>query len=360
MKACLYIASDKTGTKNYPFLQGPEGDGFKNMLYSFVELKKKLSEHEIDLATRDINIPDDCQLIICFDNPHLMKMTKKAGQVWCLIINDPPIYTAETWDKSFHEKFDIVLTFDETLVDGIKYFYYPFAIDTDFFSLPVIIDERRYKERTLATFVSHAIHKYPDVRGLGSIIHKRYQTLLWYGKNKPNDFGFYGGTFKKRDYYFAFKGVGLVRRLLPKKVFHAIAYIAQRPLRKVYKGELGPLDKFNVIKNYNFYYCYENSEGINGYVCEKIFDCFYCGVVPVYWGAPNIKELIPYKCFIDGRDFRNEKNLYEFLSSMTYLQYKEYLENAIAFLKSSEMQRFTVENSVACIMKPILERLNSI
>src|SRR5688572_12305066 len=125
-KACLQIMAEKQGTKNYPFLAGPEGDGFKNMLYSLVELKERLGEYGISIATRDINRPEDSYLLFCWDNPHAVTMKKRQGQVWCLLINDPPMYCPESWDPTYHDCFDFVFSFDETLTDGEKYHYYPF------------------------------------------------------------------------------------------------------------------------------------------------------------------------------------------------------------------------------------------
>ena len=356
-KASLYISSEKHGTKNYPFLAGPEGDGFKNMLYSFVELRRSLAKMGIDLATRDINRPEDSFVLFCFDNPHLVNADKKVGQIWCLIINDPPIYCPESWDRRLHDRFDFVFTFDETLVDNDKYFYYPFAIDTEYFSIPEMITEQQFSKRRLAAFVSHAIHKFPDPKNAGSTLHLRYETIRWFGENHPDDFRFYGGTFIPRNYYFAFKGIGLVQKIIPKPVMRVVAKVAQSDLIKVYGGELAPLEKFDVIKDFNFYYCYENTIGINGYVCEKIFDCFYCGIVPIYWGAPNIKELIPYNCFIDGRDFGSDERLYRFIKSMDYPTYRQYLEEAQRFLYSKEMERFTVRSSVNYILAPLRGRL---
>lgn len=353
-KACLFIPFGKQGLNNYPFLCGPEGEGFKNMLYSFVHLKERLAKYGIDIATKDINAPEESGLLFCLDNPHLLTAEKKEGQIWCLIINDPPIYYPQSWDKKYHVKFDYVFTFDETLVDNKKYFYYPFAIDTDYFSIPdTIITEKEYRKRTMATFVSHAIHKYPDPLHPGSTLHLRYRTIKWFGENHPDDFGFYGGTFVKRDYYFGFRGVRFVKKIVPPKLFHSIAKFAQRKLRKVYKGELKPLEKFDVIREYNFYYCYENTIGINGYVCEKIFDCLYSGIVPVYWGAPNISKLIPYKCFINGEDYNDEKSLYKYLKEMDYDTYRGYLEQAREFLNSQAMDRFTVKSSIGFILEPL-------
>lgn len=353
-KACLHIASEKQGTENYPFLAGPEGDGFKNLFYPYVYLRKVLLEYGVDISTRDINPPEDSFLVICLDNPHTLKAEKKKGQIWCLLINDPPIYCPESWDKNYHDRLDYVFTFDETLVDNKKYFYYPFAIDTEYFSIPDrIVTEEEYKKRTLATFVSHSIHRYIDPNHPCSTLHRRYNTIKWYGENHPEDFGFYGGTFIPRDYYFAFKGIRYVKKILPQNLFHALAKYMQKDLIKVYKGELSPLEKFDVIKKYNFYYCYENTTGINGYVSEKIFDCFYSGIVPIYWGAPNVRELIPYDCYIDGNDFKDEESLYNFIKGMSYETYRNYLEEARIFLKSKEMERFTVKYSIDCILSPL-------
>lgn len=357
-KACLHLALEKQGTKNYPFITGAEGEGFKNLLYSFVYFKKVLTqEYGIDFATRDINTPEDSYFLVCWDDPHTIKAEKKPGQLWILLIYEPVVYAPEGWDKKYHEKFDYVFTFDETLVDNKKYFYYPFAMDTKYFSIPNVVSEEEFKRRKLATIVSNAVHKYPDPQHPGSTHHLRYNTIKWYGKHHPDDFGFYSGSFLKRDYYFGFKGARVVKKLLPAQLYNRLAAAAQQDLLKVFQSELTPLGKFEVIKNYNFYYCYENTVGTNGYVSEKIFDCFYSGLVPIYWGAPNVKELIPYKCFIEGKDFDNDKSLYSFIKGMDYQTYRSYLEQAQIFLRSREMERFTVKYSIDCILKPIHDLL---
>ena len=32
---------------------------------------------------------------------------------------------------------------------------------------------------------------------------------------------------------------------------------------------------------------------VKGYITEKIFDSFFAGVVPIYWGAENITDYVP-------------------------------------------------------------------
>lgn len=356
-RACLYIPSATRGTKNYPFTVQLEGEGFKNLLFPYPYLKRILDQMDIDLSTRDINSPEDSFLTFCLDEPQTLTARKRPGQVWCLIINDPPVYNWQAWDRRFHENFDFVFTYDETLVDGKKYFYYPIAQDTEYFSVPDVVSAEDFENRRLATNVSNAIQRQQDPKFPDCTHHLRYATIKWYGRNHPDDFRFYGGTFLRRDYYFSFRGLGLVKKFVPTGMFSRIARSAQRDLVRVFGGELTPLGKFDVIKQFRFYYCYENTFGINGYLTEKIFDCLYSGVVPIYWGAPNIKELIPYECFIDGRDFRSQEDLYSFIKNMNYATYRAYLNNARKFLQSAEMERFTIESSIGHVLRPILERL---
>jgi hypothetical protein len=56
----------------------------------------------------------------------------------------------------------------------------------------------------------------------------------------------------------------------------------------------------NVLNKYKFVICFENSYS-NGYVTEKIFNCFFARAVPIYKGDPDIRKYIRSSSFIDGR-----------------------------------------------------------
>lgn len=47
--------------------------------------------------------------------------------------------------------------------------------------------------------------------------------------------------------------------------------------------------KLEGLKDYRFQIVVENAR-INGYFTEKIIDCFAAGVIPIYWGSPNISD----------------------------------------------------------------------
>jgi alpha(1,3/1,4) fucosyltransferase len=117
--------------------------------------------------------------------------------------------------------------------------------------------------------------------------------------------------------------------------------------RKVYKGFAK--SKSHVLGKYKFALCFENSI-LKGWTTEKIFDCFFAGTVPVYWGAPDIQEHIPSECFIDMRQFKDYAELKRRLKSMTGREIASYKESARAFLNSPAFQPYTKQTFVDKIM----------
>ena len=56
----------------------------------------------------------------------------------------------------------------------------------------------------------------------------------------------------------------------------------------------------DVLNKYKFVICFENSYS-DGYLTEKIFNCFLAGVIPIYKGCPDITNYIQPSCFVDAR-----------------------------------------------------------
>ncbi len=57
-------------------------------------------------------------------------------------------------------------------------------------------------------------------------------------------------------------------------------------------------DKLAFQKNYKFSMAFENSR-FPGYVTEKIVDAWAAGTIPIYWGAPDVKDYFNAKAFVD-------------------------------------------------------------
>jgi hypothetical protein len=103
----------------------------------------------------------------------------------------------------------------------------------------------------------------------------------------------------------------------------------------------GPIeDKLQTLLRYKFALCYENSRW-RGYVTEKIFDCLRAGTIPVYWGAPDIREIVPPSTFIDRTAFASNEELARHLDSLSEAELNEFRAAGAAFLQSDAYFQFS-------------------
>jgi hypothetical protein len=121
--------------------------------------------------------------------------------------------------------------------------------------------------------------------------------------------------------------------------------------RKVYRGFAS--SKSDTLGRYKFSLCFENSV-LKGWITEKIFDCFFAGTVPIYWGAPDIEDHVPANCFIDKRRFEDYAELRAHLKSLTERDVQAYKENARDFICSPRFQPFT-KQAFADVFRRIIE-----
>jgi hypothetical protein len=125
-----------------------------------------------------------------------------------------------------------------------------------------------------------------------------------------------------------------------------------RTISKVYKGIA--TSKYETLSRYTFAITFENMI-INGYITEKLFDCFFVGTVPIYLGAPDIARFVPKNCFIDMRDYSCYQELYSHLKSMTLIEIDTYRMNARNYLGSKSYKPFTKESFSERFAEAILE-----
>ena len=109
--------------------------------------------------------------------------------------------------------------------------------------------------------------------------------------------------------------------------------------RQAFRGPREPR-KADTLGRYTFALCFENS-ALEGCIPEKIFDCFYAGTVPIYWGAPDIERWIPRECFVDMREFESYTELRDFLRSRSPDHVEGYRVAAREFLRSEQFRPFS-------------------
>ena len=123
-----------------------------------------------------------------------------------------------------------------------------------------------------------------------------------------------------------------------------------------YAGEV--VNKEDIYRKTKFSYCYENVANLPDYISEKIFDCFFAGCVPVYWGSNTISHHIPSTCFIDRRDFKNTREVHRYLLGINANEYTNYQQSIRVFLLSSKAMEFDTSTYVSTIIDKVLQDLN--
>lgn len=217
-----------------------------------------------------------------------------------LFIWEPPAVQPEIWDPEIQKNFSKIYTWNDDLVDGVRFFkFYLPSYSPRIFPL-VAFEDRKF----LTLIASRLSSRHPNQ------IYSEREKLIRFFEERPDvEFDLYGRYWEKRKF-------------------------------RSWKGTIA--DKMSVLKNYRFAIAYENSLE-SGYITEKLWDVFAAGVVPIYWGAPNIERYVPADCFIDRRQFESDSALLSFLESMTKEEWEGYIDRAGAFLKSERIQKFTGE-----------------
>jgi hypothetical protein len=255
-----------------------------------------------------------------------------------LLLFESELIRPDNWDRGKHKYFNKIFTWDDRYIDDKKYFKINFS-----HLLPNSISKNIPKKNKLCTLI--AGHKY--ISHPLELYSKRIEAIRWFEKNHPNDFDFYGMGWDRhmvKNKYLRF--------LLRKTKLDTIL----KPNYPSYKGKVD--SKKEVLEKYKFAICYENARDIPGYITEKIFDCFFAGCVPIYWGANNITEHIPKNCYIDKRDFETYESMYENIVNMSEDEYSGYLENIEVYLNSEQSYEFTADYFSDTIAKSILNDIS--
>lgn len=293
-----------------------------NCMYPFYLFKEKFKEFGYDLSTQDINKIESSEIVIYNEMPFNVPKQEDVNKSYLLIF-ESELIRPDNWDIKKHKYFNKIFTWKDDIVDNKKYFKFNFAQN-----IIKDINKDLTKKEKLCTLiagnkkVTHPLELYT----------KRVEAIRWFEENHPNDFDFYGlgwdeYRIENRYINFLFKKTKLSKLV--------------KPNFPSYKGKVD--SKKEVLEKYKFAICYENARDISGYITEKIFDCFFAGCVPIYWGADNIIEHIPKECFIDKREFDSYEKLYKYMKNMSDEEYMNYLDNIENFLNSDKAYQFSSE-----------------
>lgn len=352
MKTTLYVREDPAFLENAVFSGSPLY-GMKSDMYMFIDLRRQLALHGVELSTQDILPTEQADTVLVLDQVmDFQDYRKQPGQQLHLILAEPRTYYPLNFQAEHHQVFDKVFTYDYTRVDNHKYFHYRFPIDFNAYPTFQGVLAEEFNRRKLCALVASAFGVVKPPAGSGSLLYERYKTLKWFSDCHPNELDFFSRGINP-DAYTSFRGARLVQKYLPKWVIDRVAATRHRVFQRVHRGSIPPEQKIKKLREYRFSIAYENTGDTPGYITEKIFDCFAAAVVPVYLGAPHITDFIPADCFIDRRNFTSHEDLYQFLKTMSYADYSKYISAIERFLHGPERHKFssaTIADSIVQVM----------
>lgn len=285
----------------------------------FATLKNYLKKRNININTYDISTKKAPYIHVYFDLPYpwnfpawkpiLLSKKKKV-----LICYEPPTVIPFNYMKVFHSFFAKVYTWYDGLVDNKqsssaskKYF----KIRLPKSSLGIKTKPKKFKDKKFLVLVNKNIlpfYPFKIFKPFGKELYsERIKSIEFFERNIPNDFFLYGRGWNK-----------------PKK-YNLTELLLGYKKHSTYKGEVD--SKIELLSNFKYSLCFENLTDVNGYITEKIFDCFKARCVPIYWGASDIEKYIPKNCFIDFRDFNGYEKLLAYLASIDESTYNNYIKN---------------------------------
>ena len=245
---------------------------------------------------------------------------------------------------NFFSRYKKIFTWNDDLVDGNRFIKINFPNPIQVHP----VDGFKNRNRFCCLIAANKTLAVVDGRDLYL---ERVKTIRWFEKNAPTDFDLYG-----IGWHIPAWGRGKLGKLL-RRLFGSLSKLIPIKPFPSYRGKVE--HKKEVLTNTRFAICYENVKDLPGYITEKIFDCFFSGCIPVYWGANNITDYIPANCFVDRRQFEDHEALYYFLKAITEAEFKGYQQHISDFLQSDKAYPFSADFFAKTIVETIVNDLGS-
>lgn len=311
-----------------------------NCLLPYSLLRELLSQNQFEINTIDVaNTASPCFTLHMNVNDIQNKLTPN----YLLMLETPQIYPSNGISSNWMN-YRKIFTWRDDLVDGEQF------IKINFPNPITIPNVDGWADRPHFSCMI-AGNKYLAIQDDRDLYKERLNVIRWFERYAPSEFNLYGNgwdtpTFRNRligkPFHHLYKIIKLYFKLSPFPSYHG---------RVEHKKD--------VLLKTRFSFCYENVRDLPGYITEKIFDSFFSGCVPVYWGANNISEYIPEDCFIDRRKFKDTESVYRFLKGITEKEFLNYQECIANFLGSEAVVPFSAEAFADTIVKTIVKDLEN-
>jgi hypothetical protein len=255
-----------------------------------------------------------------------------------IIATENPYICPLNQDKNYLSQFDGIFTWNPDLLSlpNATQIFIPNQIRNAEFA--------SYAERPIFSCLINANKAFPRTLSI-DLYRERLNVIRWYQDYAPDFFSLYGLGWNKPAP--ALTPLDKLRRRFKRLASQMYGY---KPFPS-YRGAVE--NKADVYSKAKFAYCYENVADLPDYITEKIFDAFFSGCVPIYWGSNTIQDYIPSSCYIDRTQFKSTQEVHQHLLGISEERYQEYQSEISRFLLGSVAQRFDTQTYTSTIIHKI-------
>jgi hypothetical protein len=307
----------------------------------YIRLREKFLQAAIELDTVDLAPAGGVPSFVLHQNVQSPSAngTPAYLMLWETSLIAPQNGVAENWTR-----YRKIFTWRDDLVDGQKF------IKVQFPNPISVYPSDGFTDRPLLACVISG-NKTITVADKRELYSERVRVIRWFERYAPTDFGLYGV-----DWDIPVVPTGLHGKLL-RRFWRGLSHFIKINPFPSYRGKVQ--HKRDVLQHTRFSICYENVRDLPGYITEKIFDSFFSGCVPVYWGASNVTDYIPANCFVDRRLFPDTAAVYHHLKNMTEDEFFSYQQRISEFLQSNAAYQFSSEFLAETIVATIVQDLGT-
>ncbi|MGE4232304.1 MAG: glycosyltransferase family 10 [Bacteriovoracia bacterium] len=308
-------------------------------------LYQKGLEQSIKFDTSDVVPIQKADIVLFFDFPlpfkEIESLRRQSKAAFILLIVESPLNRSYVFDPRNHVLFDAIVTYNDKLVDGRRYFSYKLPL-----SHPKINqnNEVSYNARRVASLIStnRDMSLRMRLRYLKKAIRAGWKYSIY---QVLEDLAFSKELYsERRKIADTFVSLGYENDL---DVFGQ--YWDEHPCSRGVLNE----NKLYLLQKYRFNFCYENCLNDVGYISEKIFDALYSNTVPIYLGNTSISKFVPSECFVDAKEFKSAYDLVRFTKEASEATWKKYILAGDTFLKGSKLTPFLPEAYTKNILEVI-------
>lgn len=297
-------------------------------------LRAEFLKKGVELNNPDINVGKE----IAFSIFHNGEITMTVSGPKYLIAIENPYICPLNKDINYLRKFDGVFTWNPDILSlpNSTQIFIPNQIRNEKFS--------SFRDRPIFSCLINANKSFPSALS-NDLYRERLNVIRWYQDHAPDYFSLYGLGWNKPA--AALTPADKLRRRFKRLATQIYGY---KPFPS-YRGAIE--NKADIYSKAKFAYCYENVADLPDYITEKIFDAFFSGCVPIYWGSNTVQNYIPSSCYIDRTQFRSTQAVHTYLLGISEERYQEYQYQITQFLLGSVAQRFDIRTYTNTIITKI-------